>query len=125
MKIGQKKPVVDYNRKNITREIELEDWLEGTLKDVLKRTKDLMVQFGDDASIEYQWSGYEDCSCYVTYPYVETDEELQNRVDYEEYSLERWIKCKDMMDKKELENIRLKVEKFEKLKKELEDAGAL
>lgn len=30
-----------------------------------------------------------------------------------------------MMDKKELEKIRIKVEKFEKLKKELEDAGAL
>lgn len=125
MKIGQNKPVVDYNRKNITREIELKDWLEGTLKDVLKRTKDLMVQYGDDASIEYQWSGYEDCSCCVTYPSVETDKELQNRVGCEEYRLERWIEWKNMMDKKEIEKIRLKVEEFEKLKKELVDAGAL
>lgn len=73
MRIGQKKPVVDYNRKSITREIELEDWLEGTLKDVLKRTKELMVQFGESASVEYRWIGYEDCECYVTYPSVETD----------------------------------------------------
>lgn len=125
MKIDQKKPVVDYNRKKITREIELEDWLEGTLKDVLNRTKELMVQYGESASVEYRWVGYEDCECYVTHTSVETDEELQNRVESEEYSLERWIEWKDMIVKKELEKIRLKVEKFEKLKKELEDAGAL
>lgn len=125
MKIGQKKPVVDYNRKNITREVELDMWLEGTLKDVLKRTQELMVQYGSDASIDYQWSGYEDCSCYVTYPSVETDEELTNRVENEEYDLERWVEWKDMMNKKELEKTKAKLEQFEKLKKELEDAGAI
>lgn len=125
MKIGQKKPEVNYNRKNITREVELDDWLEGGLKDVLKRAQKLLMQYGDEASIEYQWSGYESCECYVTYPTIESDDELENRVANEEYALEVWLERKEMLEEKERVKTRLKLEEFEKLKKELQEVGAL
>ena len=125
MKIRQKKPVVDYKKKTIVRYTELPDWLDGNLSDIIDEVQKLITIYGCDAEVEYAWSSSEDCSCYITHPSEETDEELNIRVESEEYDLKVWEDWRAMMDKKDRDKLSAKVMEYEKLKKELQDCGAL
>lgn len=125
MKIRQKKPVVDYKKKTIVRYTELPDWLDGNLSDIIGEVQKLITIYGCDAEVEYVWSSVEDCSCYITHISEETDEELNSRVESEEYDLKVWEDWRAMMDKKDRDKLTAKVMEYEKLKKELQDCGAI
>jgi len=125
MKVSQKKPVVDYKKKTIVRYTELPDWLDGNLSNIIGEVHKLITIYGCDAEVEYACGSNEEYSCYITHLSEETDEELNNRVKGEEYDLKVWEDWRAMMDKKDRDKLTAKVMAYEKLKKELQDCGAI
>lgn len=93
---------VNRERQCETVEHYQEHWFEGTLEEIRDRLEEVERKYGKDAYIVYNWTGYEDCECYV-YEYIhETDEQMQKRIASEEKALERQ-KAKKVLEAKRAE----------------------
>lgn len=118
-----KKPVVNTTRKTLTKE-EGTDWPEGNLVELKKYLDELEEKYGKyiSWSLQYEWTGYEDCHYFVRYECWEDDEEMQGRIQNEKEDLKDWETifnkrnaAKNAEAKKQKEERR---KQFEALKKE-------
>lgn len=128
------KPVVNRERqcKEFTQDV---PWPEGTPDEVIEYMNSLKVvfHFVEDLTIESCWSGYEDCSFQVKGTKFETDEEMKNRISWEEQLLKEWeedyVTWMETIGKKRAEKEQAKLDEqlhqFNLLKEKLEKAGKL
>lgn len=128
------KPVVNRERqgKEFTQDVA---WPEGTPDEVIEYMNSLKVEFHfvEDLTIESDWSGYEDCFFQVKGTKFETDEEMNNRITWEEELLKEWeeeyIVWMETTGKKKAAREQAKLDEqlrqFNLLKEKLEKAGKL
>lgn len=97
-----------------------EDWFEGSIQEIRARLNQVEREYGQGAYIEYRWSGYEDCECYVIEKIYETDEEMKKRIAAEEKAFARQRQKEAESARKAEERKRQKVlAKKAKLEREL------
>jgi hypothetical protein len=90
-----KPPVVNNERQTITITEEI-DVPEGTFEEVIAYFQELWEKYGysTDARLSYYLSdeSYDDiCEYNVTYTRLETDEEMNNRIESEKIALKDWM----------------------------------
>lgn len=121
------KPVVNTERLLLCRESRSLPWPEGNLSELRKYIQSLEDEYSACESWElvYDWTGYEDVHYFVKYTAYETDEEMQNRIEYEQEYLREWMKIYN--EKNREKNLKAQQEKearrkqYEALKKEFDE----
>jgi hypothetical protein len=128
------KPVVNFERVRKPFEKDI-SWPEGSPDEIIKFMENLKCKYKDceDLVVEYYWSGYEQCDYQIRGWELETDQEMQDRIEHEKIILREWeqdyvawmeIKGKEKAEK-EAARIAEQLRQFNLLKDKLEKAGAL
>ena len=87
-----KKPVVNTERLKIAKEEELLDWFSGTPDEIIQQVQGIKEKYSHllDLTIDYEWTGYEDCEYNITGFILESDENYAERVQEEKEALQLW-----------------------------------
>ena len=87
-----KKPVVNTERLKIEKTEELLNWLSGTPNEIIEQVREIKEKYSHltDLTIDYQWTGYEDCEYNITGFLLESEEDYKERVQEEKEALQLW-----------------------------------